>query len=421
MKNISLSSCISNPKNPRVIKATSKGVTYINKINPDIANNCFSLWISFNSIKHLKHIEQFRNLKDLQIEYNLIQNIEDLEPLNTLRFLQTLNITGNPVTRLPLWDIYVINYCPRLQILNKKPITQYYGNKTKEELLHLIDIEKEVIQYIYSAYLIIETIETKISNPNKTFSSIYSSLDQNSLLNKAYNVRSLFHEPSIDGYFSFLRLTLISLHKDINSLSVKRGSKCSPTAIQIHQTISRHISTISDFKEFLVQFSFLNESSYDLIGLGEGLCFSRDLPFLFNDNSSSLSQTKFQHQSNLNDFLEESEMKGNETKMSSTNIEDEQYSLVSENRKRKIRQIKVQRRPRKKNAKKNNQKQEGSIASSFTQTELSSPNQKDNDDIFKSEEIKINSAQSYHESSLNNNDNQNDKNDSKGGQNFVLC
>ena len=71
-------------------------------------------------------IKQFKKLKELLMDFNEISRIEDLQPLSTLKNLTVLHIEGNPVCNLPLWDLHLLTFCPKLRVLN--------GQKTKDFL-----------------------------------------------------------------------------------------------------------------------------------------------------------------------------------------------------------------------------------------------------------------------------------------------
>lgn len=294
----SLSSCLCKSYNPHILKATSKGVTYINKLKPELASNCLSLWISYNSIRCIKNIKQFINLKDLEMEFNLLENIEDLNPLHYLINLQNLNICGNPVTRLPLWEIYVLKNCPNLKFLNKKSV-DLIGNThySRIELLHLLDFEKEFFSYIFYAKFVIYVLQEKINKPQYTFQKIISYLNRNEIEQQTAEIRNSFLYSNIDSYFAFLRFTLIKHHQTIIELS----STCSPSIFYAHKSLLTSIISINETENFLKQFSHISSTALELIGFGNGLEFKQSVSFQSinqRKNASNFSSEKSFHSEN---------------------------------------------------------------------------------------------------------------------------
>ena len=125
------------------LHAPGCGVKKIDKLPPE-ETNFRGIFLSHNEITSLATIGQFRFLEILVMEYNKIRFIEDLAPLESLRFLTTLNLTGNPVCSLPLWDVHVLKLCPHLKILNRQKLEDRFGaNLKRRDLLDNIRLESE--------------------------------------------------------------------------------------------------------------------------------------------------------------------------------------------------------------------------------------------------------------------------------------
>eukprot|EP00051_Salpingoeca_urceolata_P027894 m.483796 g.483796 ORF g.483796 m.483796 type:complete len:507 (-) comp23083_c0_seq1:144-1664(-) len=65
----------------------------------------------------------------LDLGQNLIQSVEDLEPLKELQFLQNLNLKGNPVASTPDYEVKVRALLPSLRILDNRRLEPKKGKK----------------------------------------------------------------------------------------------------------------------------------------------------------------------------------------------------------------------------------------------------------------------------------------------------
>lgn len=71
------------------------------------------------------------NLESLILTNNSIQELGDLEPLSTFRYLQTLSLLGNPVTTKQHYRLYVIFLLPHLRLLDFKKVKQKERDSAK--------------------------------------------------------------------------------------------------------------------------------------------------------------------------------------------------------------------------------------------------------------------------------------------------
>ncbi|KAG2501609.1 hypothetical protein HYH03_000114 [Edaphochlamys debaryana] len=68
--------------------------------------------------------EHIPNLDTLILTNNRISNLQDIDPLATLKKLEHLSLHGNPVVTKPNYRLYVVSKLPRLKILDFKKVKQ---------------------------------------------------------------------------------------------------------------------------------------------------------------------------------------------------------------------------------------------------------------------------------------------------------
>lgn len=142
------------------IRATAKGITEIDSLPPRFGD-CSELFISENSISRIDRIDQFRWLSRLMIEYNLISYVEHLLPLGSLANLVELRLEGNPVCKWPLWDIFTINICLKLKLLNGKPVIRGKNQ-------YLLELEQRILESMYSLQIAKDVAGAMASVKNPT-------------------------------------------------------------------------------------------------------------------------------------------------------------------------------------------------------------------------------------------------------------
>eukprot|EP01028_Stygiella_incarcerata_P006478 TRINITY_DN2642_c0_g2_i1.p1 TRINITY_DN2642_c0_g2~~TRINITY_DN2642_c0_g2_i1.p1 ORF type:complete len:1055 (-),score=312.29 TRINITY_DN2642_c0_g2_i1:139-3303(-) len=79
------------------------------------------LKLGFNKIKLVECIEHIRPLEVLDLEENLVGEVSDIRSISLLVNLKAVNLSGNPVTKLPSYAISCRNLLPRIQFLDGKP------------------------------------------------------------------------------------------------------------------------------------------------------------------------------------------------------------------------------------------------------------------------------------------------------------
>jgi len=83
-----------------------------------------TLFLSNNYITSLDLIEQFRNLEILSVTNNMICYLENIASLQYLPYLRKLSLTGNGITKLPYYEEFVYHFCPQLESLDGRKITE---------------------------------------------------------------------------------------------------------------------------------------------------------------------------------------------------------------------------------------------------------------------------------------------------------
>jgi hypothetical protein len=81
------------------------------------------LFISSNCVHSLRGIEFFKCLRVLSVSYNNISRISELKLLATIP-LETLNMEGNPITKLPYYQHRVVALIPTLRLFDGRPVNE---------------------------------------------------------------------------------------------------------------------------------------------------------------------------------------------------------------------------------------------------------------------------------------------------------
>ena len=265
---MTLSSLLKPSTKPMTLRATGAGVNTINLLPPS-KTSCLSLYISYNSISSLENITQFKKLKELLMDFNEISRIEDLQPLSTLKNLTVLHIEGNPVCNLPLWDLHLLTFCPKLRVLNGQKTKDFLYSKS--QIQHFLEIESKFYQFIITSKFVIKVLKLKIMDTNLTF-ALAAKITQKSMFKDpnfqndyANKLRLQCSKANVEGYFSFMRRKLLNQHYKISELS-KTASVPSKT----HTFILDQIKLYTDYDAFLESMQDLLDSSLQVVEIGSG-------------------------------------------------------------------------------------------------------------------------------------------------------
>ena len=212
---IKLSSQITNNSDSVIIRATSRKITDIDLV-PSYYQSSTSVYLSYNFISSLKNIIQFHHLSKLMIEYNRIKYIEDLEPLAYLQYLLELKLEGNPVCRIPLWDLHTINLCEKLYLLNGKIVKRVDYSK-------IISNEKQLLHSIFFVH-VATNIAKKLSkldlhsvDDKKRAEIIRNELKSNNKEVFFNKIRSSSPSAEYEPYINHLRKSAIKIHNEFLS------------------------------------------------------------------------------------------------------------------------------------------------------------------------------------------------------------
>ncbi|OHT10604.1 hypothetical protein TRFO_20005 [Tritrichomonas foetus] len=259
-----LSSKLSSSQQTFCIRATAKGITEIDHL-PLRFLSCSQLFLSHNSIKSLRNIEQFRFLSRLMMEYNNICYIEDLIYLKNLPNLIELRLEGNPVCRLPLWDIYVIDICKKLQLLNGKEVRRL--DKT-----NIIQMEKSLLNNMFFIDIAINI--AKRNNTKKDKAQIADVIQEcmKSIKKKDYINKMRLSSPSkeMDQYFTFLKKEASKKLHSFNRIFPKCPQQINLTFqnnLPKLTSLAEHPNTYSNNINFRKTLSLLTGLSLQSIGL----------------------------------------------------------------------------------------------------------------------------------------------------------
>ncbi|OHT10083.1 hypothetical protein TRFO_20820 [Tritrichomonas foetus] len=240
------------------VRVTAQGIEEIDHC-PARYLNCSQLFLSHNSISSLKKITQFHYVSRLMLEYNNIKNIEDLEPLGKLPNLVELRLEGNPVCRLFLWDLYTIDTCKVLRLLNGKEVRR---NDLKKFLKFETDLMDTIYQAEISRLIFASTKYKKLTNEQKlsAIKEQYKKLPRNEfsstlrVMKKTPNSKPLYKDRN--SYLKFLKNKCAQVHSAVDS-SI-------PAVSEIFQ---QHHDYLQKLKNFPENSTFLNLSNI-LAGLG---------------------------------------------------------------------------------------------------------------------------------------------------------
>ena len=341
---MTLSSLLKPSTKPMTLRATGAGVNTIDLLPPS-KTNCLSLYISYNSISSLENITQFKKLKELLMDFNEISRIEDLGPLSTLKNLTVLHIEGNPVCNLPLWDLHLLTFCPKLRVLNGQKTKDFLY--TKSQIQHFLEIESKFHQFIIISKFVSKVLKLKIMDTNLTFgvaakitqSSMFKDPNYNS--NYANKLRLQCSKVNVEGYFSLMRRKLLAQHSKISELS-----KAAQVPSKTHSIIYDQIKLITDYDAFLESMQDLQDSSLQVIGIGSGpvlVVQPKPDQFILSRRSFQSRSERYSHsdmfsnsnkQSNIkaeNDVVSEEEEAGEAFFNSTNNNNDQQKDSNNEN------------------------------------------------------------------------------------------
>lgn len=193
-------------------RATAKNISKIDIVPPNY-QDCTDLFLSHNSISNLKNITQFRSLQRLMVEYNVIEFIDDLEPLEKLKNIKELKIEGNPVCRHPFYEYHIIFLCPTLEILNGKRIKRDEDSK-------FALYENEITKALYYSTIISKSIQLQNRNPPLTNDKISETLMKEMIKFKLTDFRRKFAKDGpkdVDSYKKYIQQQCVKLESNIQA------------------------------------------------------------------------------------------------------------------------------------------------------------------------------------------------------------
>ncbi|KFQ28044.1 Leucine-rich repeat-containing protein 72, partial [Merops nubicus] len=113
-----------------------------------IKNYCLTeLYLNNNELTDISGaLKHLRALQILLLHNNQLNKLgKTVKELKGMISLQTLNLFHNPLAQDPDYRLYVINFLPSVQLLDRKPVTQ----RERESALHLYNHERSwVVQSI---------------------------------------------------------------------------------------------------------------------------------------------------------------------------------------------------------------------------------------------------------------------------------
>jgi Leucine-rich repeat (LRR) protein len=121
----------------KCVRCANKGITHITTFKG--YENVEQLFISSNLIQTLDGIQNFKELRVLSISFNDISKISDLKFLTGIP-LQTLNMEGNPITRLPYYQHHAVSRVPTLRLFDGRPVDD--GLRSRADSTASFDIQR---------------------------------------------------------------------------------------------------------------------------------------------------------------------------------------------------------------------------------------------------------------------------------------
>ena len=260
-----LSQLIIKKKQSYIIRETAQGIQKIDLV-PGKFLNCTELYLSHNSISTIEKIHQFHNVSKLMLEYNKIENIMDLAPLGKLPHLVELRLNGNPVCKQVMWDVYTIDLCKALKLLNGKPV-----ERDKKNYKWCMNYESRMVESLYHsniAYSLLKKLKNSIGSQNKAslIQEEYSHSSKDQYINK---IRSEAPSKDKNSYMHFLKNKSVKMHSLIDNALSTFHQQLSPKHNEFLQKLIKLKTThqIPGNEEFLYTSNLLSGIGLQAIGI----------------------------------------------------------------------------------------------------------------------------------------------------------
>ncbi|RMZ96557.1 phosphatase 1 regulatory subunit 7-like [Brachionus plicatilis] len=208
-------SCLKDIKTLLTLKVANNGLKSIKCIS--IIGSLKNLDIASNLIDNLADISQLDRLEVLNVSSNQIQNSDQIILLDELKELVELNLKNNPVLDENCSREVILDYLPRLTMLNDIPTDSLSTNsdiKSDKNKLDLKFIELDLVKFNQQMDLLseafmkqyneskqyLDTIDTKKSNQTQSSISRFSSatakqLPKKKLMDALYYSKQLGNNP----------------------------------------------------------------------------------------------------------------------------------------------------------------------------------------------------------------------------------
>ena len=189
-----------------MLVANNKNIGEIDKVSEEY-HKVISIDLQGNRLETLGAIKQFKELKELNLEDNMINDVNVLiESLKPLNHLEELTITGNPLSVHNLnWRYKVIDRLKQLRVLNSEEITE----DDREEAKSKIERERELLSQLKEKYIKLKAAREVLKRLN---------------LRKDMGVGKGKHLPSIDSLMDkAIKRIPLEVDMDLNQeLKVKK-------------------------------------------------------------------------------------------------------------------------------------------------------------------------------------------------------
>ncbi|KAL4494095.1 hypothetical protein ABPG72_016051 [Tetrahymena utriculariae] len=208
------------------IRLVQKQVKEIDKV-PTFYKKIDTLYISNNSIKTLDGIEQFTHLQHLSISNNNLKDISIIKLIRKLDNLESLNMSGNPVTKHPIYRQLILTTLPNLQQLDGKVVTKEDKQiaevqlKKQNSLLDLIlnnYIEIRKLNYISKKLDLHQQLgqhHFQFINYHPQFQNMSVNLQQ---IKKQYDFQSHFPQFVKEEMIDNIMSDILTLYESLNQL-----------------------------------------------------------------------------------------------------------------------------------------------------------------------------------------------------------
>ena len=120
------SSKVSSSLKPKVIKLNFRDICVIDEVSP-IYHEIQELALNHNCLVSLDGIEQFTNLRSLQVNFNKIRSPGELAKIRNPHLIRELSFKGNPNLEFQSQDQlteWAISVFPNVALLNGKQIQE---------------------------------------------------------------------------------------------------------------------------------------------------------------------------------------------------------------------------------------------------------------------------------------------------------